>query len=65
MTIYENFPRKSTSALFTGEKAVQHWLDEATRAETQQERATALETAQTITKSLGLTLEHFLFRRAA
>ena len=49
----------------TGERAVHHWLDEATRAETQRERAAALETAQTITKSLGLTLEDFLFGRAA
>ena len=49
----------------TGQKAVHHWLDEASRAETKQERAAALEIAQNIAKSLGLTLEDFLFGRAA
>ena len=49
----------------TGEKAVCHWLDEAGRAETQQERAAALEIAENIAKALGLTLEDILFGRAA
>ena len=49
----------------TGEKAVQHWLDEATRAENQQERTAALEIAENIAKTLGLTLEDFLFGQAA
>lgn len=49
----------------TGQKAVHHWLDEATRAETQQERAAALVSAQKVAKTLGLTLEDFLFGRAA
>ena len=49
----------------TGEKAVNHWLDAATRAETKQERAAALEIAENIAKSLGLTLEHFLFKQVA
>ena len=49
----------------TGEKAVHHWLEEATRAETQQERAAALEIAENIAKVLGLTLADFIFRRAA
>ncbi len=49
----------------TGQKAVHHWLDKATRAENQQERAAALEIAENIAKALGLTVEDFLFRRAA
>ena len=49
----------------TGEKAVHHWLDEATRAENQQERAAALEIAENIAKALGLTLADFIFGRAA
>ena len=49
----------------SGEKAVNHWLDEATRAETKQERAAALEIAENIAKALGLTLADFIFGRAA
>ncbi len=49
----------------TGQKAVHHWLDEATRAENQQERAAALEIAENIAKALGLTLADFIFGRAA
>ncbi len=49
----------------TGEKAIRHWIDEATRAESQQERAAALEIAENIAKALGLTLADFLFGLAA
>ena len=49
----------------TGEKAVYHWLDQAAQAENQQKRAAALEIAENIAKALGLTLEDFLFGRAA
>ena len=49
----------------TGQKAVHHWLDKATRAENQQARTAALEIAENIAKSLDLTLEDFLFGRAA
>jgi hypothetical protein len=49
----------------SGERAVHHWLDEATQAETQQKRAAALVSAQKVAKALGLTLEDFLFGRAA
>ncbi len=49
----------------TGQKACLHWIDQAARAGTQQERAAALEIAQNIAKSLGLTLEHFLFKQVA
>jgi hypothetical protein len=48
-----------------GERAVQHWLDAATRAENQQKRAAALEIAENIAKALGLTLADFIFGRAA
>ena len=40
-------------------------LAEATRAETQQGRAAALEIAENIAKALGLTLADFIFGRAA
>ncbi len=49
----------------TGQKAVHHWLDEATRAENQQERAAALETAEKIAKRMNVPLADFIFGRAA
>ena len=49
----------------TGQKACLHWIDQAARAKTPQERAAALEIAQNIAKSLGLTLGHFLFKQVA
>ena len=49
----------------TGQKACLHWIDQASRAETPQQRTAALEIAQNIAKSLGLTLEDFLLGRAA
>ena len=49
----------------TGEKAVHHWLSQAAQAENDEERATTLSTAQKVAKALGLTLEDFLFGRAA
>ena len=49
----------------TGEKALRHWLDQAAQAETQPERAAALETAGKIAKRMGVPIEDFLFGRAA
>ncbi len=49
----------------TNQKACLHWIDQAARAGTQQERAAALEIAENIAKALGLTLEAFLLGRAA
>ena len=49
----------------TGEKALRHWLDKVAQAGSEQERRAAMETAQNIAKSLGLTLEDFLLGRAA
>ncbi len=66
-----NRPRRRLSEVVdqvvaeTGQKAVHHWLEEATRAENQQERAAALEIAENIAKALGLTLADFIFGRAA
>jgi hypothetical protein len=49
----------------TGEKALRHWLDQAAQAETQHERAAALETAGKIAKRMNVPLADLIFGRAA
>ena len=49
----------------TGEKAFCRWLNEASRAETPDERQAAVATAERIAERMGVPLKDFIFGRAA